>query len=263
VEWDRVGFRRPILTVLATDLRGSTPFLEACTPGEARRFFWEFSSLTKEVVDWISQETGEPSRIDSFVGDGFLVFFAESPPDTADRTGPARVLVAAGHLRSQFRTLCADLFDGFGAPSRTAMRDLRLVSAITHGEVMFGPFGEPALPGNTGMLGTVVTAFRLTKLRWGSNDLDVATPPSRPETLDYIVVCDASLREIHNIVPGVQAGRRGTGAAQASASRARSLVTRELAPVSFRAYRRPLQGFGDVQFHEAIWPSSRPATIDL
>src|SRR5204863_5079948 len=114
----------------------STRFLEACTPREAALFFEELGGLTQEAVSDIERRTGEPSRIDSFVGDGFLTFFAESDPSAVDRSGPARALIVAKMLRREFRAFCQNRFGRFGESARARLRELRLVAAITHGPVL-------------------------------------------------------------------------------------------------------------------------------
>jgi hypothetical protein len=255
VEWEGFDFRRPVLTVLATDLRSSTRFLNACTNREVQTFFSELGSLTKLAMEGVDRRTREPSRIDSFVGDGFLMFFAESDPQAAERNGPARALVVAKELRKRFRVLCERRFGNFQEPARNLLREIKLVSAITHGEVLYGPFADPALPGNTGMLSTVVSAFRLTKIRWPEGDADDAVPPSRPRTLDYIVVCDNSLSEIKNIQSRGAIGRHDTGDTRPDAPKIRRRLVRELDDVTFVQCRRNLPSFENHSFHEAVWPA--------
>lgn len=270
MDWNRPDFQRPLLTVLATDLVGSTSFLEACARAEVRLFFSEFSSMTKEIVDRVENQTAPVryypngtrirfSQINSFVGDGFLTFFAEFSEDRLAPNGPARALVAAKMLRREFRAFCAKRFGGFGPATQMGLRRLKVVSAITHGDVLYGPFASPALPGNTGMLRPIVTAVRLTKIRW---QMGAAANATRPVTGDYIVVDDTSMKEIANIMLTGAIGPFDIGSARPRASRSGERLYDEIQNVTFRQCQRNLQGLGSTTFHEAIWPDPpiSPAT---
>lgn len=253
--WQPDGFIRPTLTVLVTDLRGSTNLFRACGHDDVVQILQQFSELTGLSVFDVRTRTGQESRIAGFGGDGHLVFFAETDRNVpllgSPRrsllypTGPARALIVARWMVRKFAELRDHGTSAISVHARDALKSVTLACAITYGEVLYGAFGEPYVPGYTGMLETVVAAFRLTKL-----DM----PPDGRR--DYIVVSESARRMIVDVQGHGAAGLPETTDSPAHASTRARPLHRELDRVRFTERRDQLSGLGEVISHEAAWPTA-------
>lgn len=137
------GVRELNLTTLFLDIRGSSSVLYRSPQPVLLVFVQEFVALTTFVLDEIVP-VGQ-SRIDTFLGDGFLIFISEPtdhPMVEEGKIGPDLAVAVAVRFRDGFRQLChSEQITGYG------FEQLRLAAGISYGPVLFGQVADQIVTG--------------------------------------------------------------------------------------------------------------------
>lgn len=251
--WAPEDFVTPMLTVLATDLRGSTDFFRQCSYKDVELLIQDLSSSTWLILNDIGKRTTRPWFPASFVGDGHLAFLAETlgpshaqyeiAQSHAYPTGPARALIAARLLVHQFAAFRRDGIPGLSPYAHDALQRVTLACAIGYGEVHYGPFGSPYVQGHTGLLETVTTTFRLTKLTFDADNRH-----------DYIAVTQPARRLIQSVQGLGADGIPETPHSPAHASVRGQPLHRYLGQLKFAEQTDLLSGLGAVTLCKVTWP---------
>lgn len=184
VNWDTTEARRyPQLTVLVTDIQGSSEILKDVHEKKIQRFMLEFGDQTSGALHELVPREKQEWSINNFLGDGFLIFFSEPDPACPDRVGPERAVMAAFKLVAVFRKFCSSQ-----DPTMTqkGFEKMQLKVGIGHGPVVYAPF-TTTRPYPTGITSEVTLAFRLCAEADGkqvfiSKSVNEELPPGRFKT---------------------------------------------------------------------------------
>lgn len=211
-----------------TDIRCSSPILTTWPPDTVRRFIFEFSALTYQILSDIVP--AEEYHVNNFLGDGFLIFLSERDERDLVRRGPERAVRAARRMRREFDQLCESPLYTHAAPRLPPMR---LLSGIAHGEVIYGPFAASAaaVPRSTGMTSNVVLCSRFVKARLHG-----------AESGSHILVCEQTEGEVRAVVAALRAG--GDAGLQSE--------LHELRQIQFQRRELNMAGLGAVRCFEVV-----------
>jgi class 3 adenylate cyclase len=197
VDWDKLATSRQNLTTLVVDVRSSSRFFhdlsELDRHGDLLLFLTELSSATHRVLESITGGSYPECRVDKFTGDGFLIFFDEPEDGAAIKIGPARAVVAARLLRARVQAMIERLSRDDPA-LKPDLDKMGIVSGVVHGEVLYGPVAWPATRAPTGVLDSVVRAFRFSQVR---KHRDIDDP-------DCILVCDRTWSAVEAFIANEQ-----------------------------------------------------------
>lgn len=159
MDWQEARADDYQLTILVTDIRGSSRAFNHAPIWRVNNFLHAFAGLTQTALRNIHTDN---CSINNFLGDGFLIFFSEPDPPMDHRVGPSRAVLAALRMRTVFEALihCGDL-----ALTGPEFQNMTLVAGIGHGQVRYGRLTGVVLPYLfTGITTEVTLTFRLAEL---------------------------------------------------------------------------------------------------
>lgn len=124
----------------------------------ARDFFTEFANLTREILS--ERLLSGSCKIQEFMGDGFLIYFAVDQGD--ERASVVGAVASAIRMRREFEDLCLNWRE-----IDKRFEQLKLACSIDHGEVLYDSLVPWVLPLRRALTRIVVRAFRLVTLAKG------------------------------------------------------------------------------------------------